>query len=466
MEREKLTVIGAGPGGYAAAFLAADKGMSVTLVDSGPKMGGVCLHRGCIPSKALLHLAKVITEARDAKNFGVKFANPEIDLAAIREWKAGLIEKMTKGLGSLCKQRGVAFVSGQAVFIDSHSIRVSGNEIINFDHAILAVGSSPAIPPSFNIGSERVMDSTAALNLESIPESLLIVGGGYIGLEMGTVYSALGSRVTVVEMTDGLLPGVDRDLVRILQARLKKDFDSINLKTKVESLKEHGDSLLAVLNSGNESNEIGFDQALIAVGRTPNSNNLGLENTRVATDDAGFIVVDENSRTADSNIYAIGDVIGGPMLAHKATHEGRAAVETICGTPAKGSHPVIPAVVFTDPDIAWCGLTETEAEAQGIAVKVARFPWGASGRAAAIGRTDGQTKLIIEPDTERILGVGVVGSGAGELIGEGVLAVQKGLTAKDLASTVHPHPTLSETLMEAAELFSGTATHVFRNPGQ
>ncbi len=458
MDHGTVIVIGAGPGGYAAAFLAADKGMIVTLVDSAPGLGGVCLHRGCIPSKALLHLAKIIAEARDAKNSGLKFGGLEIDLAVLRQWKSGIVEKMTKGLSTLCKQRGIAFVSGQAVFKDSHTVEISGSQVINFDHAILAVGSSPAIPAPLNIGSPRIMDSTSALDLDSIPDKLLIVGGGYIGLEMGTVYSALGSRVTVAEMTDGLLPGVDRDLVRILQVRLRKDFESIHLNTKVDSIKEHGDSLQAVLTTENESREISFDKALIAVGRKPNSGNLGLKNTRVKTDDKGFIIVDENLRTADPGIYAIGDVIGGDMLAHKATHEGRRVVETIYGNPSSVSLPIIPAVVFTDPEIAWCGL----AESQGIEVKVVKFPWGASGRAAALGRTDGQTKLIIEPDTGRILGVGIVGSGAGELIGEGVLAVQQGLSAQDLASTVHPHPTLSETLMEAAELFLGTATHVFR----
>jgi len=460
MSPQKLLVIGAGPGGYASALLAADKGMEVTLVDSSPQLGGVCLHRGCIPSKALLHLAKLISETRDAKEWGLDFGDPSIDLQAIRKWKDQTISKMAKGLSALCKQRGVKFVSGQAVFKNSNSVEISGNENIIFDKAIIAVGSRPVLPEQFNIGSPLVMDSTAALQLKVIPKRILIVGGGYIGLELGTVYSALGSEVTVVEMTDKLLAGVDIDLVRILQSRLKKQFKAIHLKTKVVSLKVSGNGLSAGLTGNAISGEQEFDAALVAIGRSPNSGNLGLENTDVKIDENGFIIIDNCLRTNDSSIYAIGDVTEGPMLAHRASHQGRAAVEEICGENVHFATKTIPAVVFTDPEIAWCGLTETDAAEQGVEVKIGKFPWGASGRAATLGRNDGQTKLIIDPETECVLGVGIVGAGAGELIAEGLLAVEMGALAKDLSMVVHAHPTLSETIMEAAEVFYGSSIHV------
>lgn len=460
MSREKLLVIGAGPGGYASAFLAADKGMEVTLVDASPQLGGVCLHRGCIPSKALLHLAKLISEASDAKEWGLDFGEPRIDLPAIRNWKEQIISKMAKGLSGISKQRGVKLISGKAVFKDSHSVTVSNGEEIDFDKAIISVGSRPVLPSQFNIGSPLIMDSTSALQLESIPKKLLIVGGGYIGLELGTAYSALGSDVTVVEMTSSLLAGVDIDLVRVLQVRLRKQFEAIHLNTKVVSLTVCENGLIAGLTGDKVSGEHDFDAALVAIGRSPNSDGLGLENTEVKIDDKGFIIIDDQQQTNDPSIYAIGDVTEGPMLAHKASHQGRAAVESLCGENSHFSERTIPAVVFTDPEIAWCGLTETKAKELSVNIKIAKFPWGASGRASTLGRNDGQTKLIIDPETEQVLGVGIVGAGAGELISEALLAVEMGALAKDLSKVVHPHPTLSETIMEAADVFYGASVHV------
>lgn len=462
MGTKSLLVIGSGPGGYTAAFLAADLGMSVTLVDTSAQPGGVCLHCGCIPSKTLLHLAKLISETRQARSFGLDFGEPKIDLDALRAWKNQVVNQMASGLANLCKQRKVTLVAGRAVFKDSHTVIVSGKDEITFDHAILAVGSRPILPKEFSsIKSSRLMNSTSALELEDIPHRILVVGGGYIGLEMGTVYSALGSRVTVVEMLDGLLPGVDRDLVRPLQNRLTKEFEAIYLNTKVKSLVELEQGLMASLEGEGILPEQSFDRVLVSVGRRPNSTGIGLENTRVEIDARGYVQVDKCQRTSDPSISAIGDVVGGVMLAHKASYEAKVAVGTLAGeTVDSGS--VVPAVVFTDPEIAWCGLTETEAKASGKAIAVAKFPWGASGRAATLGRTDGTTKLILEPETERILGVGIVGVGAGELISEGVLAIELGAVAKDLAKTIHPHPTLSETVMESAEVFLGKATHFYK----
>ena len=462
MSRQKLLVIGAGPGGYAAAFLAADKGLDVTLVDSSSDLGGACLHNGCIPSKSLLHLAKLIAETREAKNWGLNFGDVKIDLQAVRKWTNQTVAKMAKGLSTLRKQRGVRFVCGRAVFQDSHSVAVSGNDVVEFDRAIIAVGSMPSMPGQFDIGSPSVMDSTGALRLENVPKRMLIIGGGYIGLELGSVYAALGSEITVVEMAGSLLTGVDADLVRILRPRLKKQFAAIHLNTKVDSLVTDGNGLLAALSGDDVSGEFAFDSALVAVGRSPNSNGLGLANTKVKIDANGFVIIDKGQRTDDPSIYAIGDVTKGAMLAHKAAHQGRSAVESICGADTNFTRRIIPAVVFTDPEIAWCGLTETEANGRGVDIKVARFPWGASGRAATLGRNDGQTKLIIEPGTDRVLGVGIVGCGAGELIAEGVLAVELGAKAKDLSMAIHPHPTLSETVMEAADVFFGVSAHVYK----
>jgi dihydrolipoamide dehydrogenase len=458
-----LIVLGAGPGGYAAAFLAADKGMRVTMIDTLEKPGGSCLYVGCIPSKALLHAAKLITDARDAGPWGIHFTPPKIDLDALRAQEVKIVETLGKNLAELSKRRKVEYVRARAVFADSRTLRLDNGSSRRFKNCIIAVGSSPILPPSLNLKSARVMDSTAALRLEEVPPTLLVVGGGYIGLELGSVYAALGSRVTVVELTDGLLPGVDRDLVRPLQSRLEGQLEKIYLGTKVTKLAETPDGVRVTLEGEEVSErEPVFGRVLVAVGRRPNSRGLGLENTKIELDEKGFIRVNEQRRTTDENIYAIGDVAGEPMLAHKATHEGKVAVEAIAGEPAAFDSRAIPAVVFTDPEIAWCGLTETEAKRQEREVKVVRFPWGASGRAATLARPEGLTKLVIEPESERVLGVGIVGAGAGELIAEGVLAVEMAASARDLALSIHPHPTLTETIGEAAESLYGPTTHLFR----
>lgn len=464
VRRAEIVVIGAGPGGYAAAFLAADKGKKVALVEDSAALGGVCLNRGCIPSKALLHLAKLINETREAREMGLSFADPKIDVATIRKWKGQVVDQLAGGVAGLCKSRGVQLVRGKAVFESSARLRIDGGDggAVEFDHAIVATGSRPAVPPAFNIQDPRVMNSTGALQLDEIPGRLLVVGGGYIGLEMGTVYAALGSKVTVVELLDGILMGADRDLVRPLQKRLEGKFEAILLKTKVVSLEAKKKGIDVGLEGPDGQKTLTFDRVLVSVGRKPNTEGLALEKTGVKVNAKGFIEVDRKQRTADPRILAIGDVAGEPMLAHKASREGRVAVEALLGEPAEFDNIAIPAVVFTDPEVAWCGLTETEANAQGRKVEVARFPWGASGRALTLGRTEGLTKVIYDPGTERVLGVGIVGVGAGELIAEGTLAVEMAAVAGDLGGTIHAHPTLSETLMESAELLHGTATHLFR----
>jgi dihydrolipoamide dehydrogenase len=468
-QKLRLAVVGGGPGGYAAAFLAADLGMQVTLIDPETNPGGVCLYRGCIPSKALLHVAKLIEESQQAKNWGIEFRRPKIDLARLRGWKENVVKKLTGGLGQLSKQRHVEYIQGRAAFENSTTLRITksaGAETsLSFDRIIIATGSRPAIIPAFKLDSPRMMDSTAALNLEDVPGSLLVVGGGYIGLELGSVYAALETRVTVVEMLPGLLPGADRDLVLPLHKRLEKMFEAILLNTTVASLKVDGAGIRATFEgpSLQESNrEKTFDRVLVSVGRKPNSEIPGLDTTQVKVSQRGFIEVNKQLQTADPSIYAIGDVVGEPMLAHKASHEGRVAVEAIAGHKVAFEPNAIPAVVFTDPEIAWCGLTETQAEKEKREIKVAKFPWGASGRAVTLDRPEGMTKLIVDPHSERILGVGIVGAGAGELIAEGVLAIEMAALASDVAMTIHPHPTLSETVMESAEVFFGTSTHVFR----
>jgi dihydrolipoamide dehydrogenase len=465
----RIAVVGGGPGGYAAAFLAADLGMQVTLIDPEVNPGGVCLYRGCIPSKALLHVAKLIEESQQAKNWGIEFPEPKIDLSHLRTWKEGVVKKLTGGLGILSKQRRVEYIQGRAAFENSTTLRVSKTDStdvnLSFDRIIIATGSRPAIIPALKLNSPRVMDSTGALNLEDIPGSLLVVGGGYIGLELGSVYAALGTRVTVVEMLSGLLPGADRDLVLPLHKRLEKMFETILLNTTVSSLKEDGAGIRATFEGAGlkeDQRERVFDRVLVSVGRKPNSEIPGLENTQVKVGQRGFIEVNKQLQTSDPAIYAIGDVVGEPMLAHKASHEGRVAVEAIAGHKVAFEPHAIPAVVFTDPEIAWAGLTETQAEKEQREIKVAKFPWGASGRAVTLDRPDGLTKLIIDPHTERVLGVGIVGAGAGELIAEGVLAIEMAALASDVAMSIHPHPTLSETVMESAEVFFGTSTHVFR----
>ena len=462
MNKKRVIVLGAGPGGYTAAFLAADRGMRVTLIDENSRPGGVCLHRGCIPSKSLLHLSRLIEETRNAEAFGLKFQPPEIDLNRIREWTRGVISKMANGLISLCKQRGIDFVRGKAQFLDNNSLTIDDKEPIGFDHCILATGSQPVCPPLFSKISNRILTSTTALELDEIPQRLLIVGGGYIGLEMGTIYSSLGSRVTVVEMTGDLLPGVDRDLVRPLLSRLKSQFQDIYLNTQVTSCKLEENQITTEFEGPGDIESANYDRVLVAVGRKPNSMDLGLESTQINTDDRGFVKVDERYQTNEPSIFAIGDVIGGSMLAHKASAEGKTVVGILAGEEPSPKMRCVPAVVFTDPEIAWCGLTETEAQNNNRKVKVTKFPWSASGRAQTLSRPDGVTKLVLDPDTEEVLGMGISGVGAGELIGEGVLAVDNRLKAKDLADSIHPHPTLSETIMETAEAFYGAAIHIYK----
>lgn len=462
-----IAVIGAGPGGYAAAFLAADLGMSVTIIDPELNPGGVCLYRGCIPSKALLHVAKLVEEAHQAKDWGIEFGAPKIDLNRLRSFKENVVKKLTGGLGVLSKQRKVRYVQGRAAFENSTTLTVSKvdgtQESLTFDRIIIATGSRPAVVPTLKLDTPRMMDSTGGLNLEDIPGSLLVVGGGYIGLELGSVYAALGTRVTVVEMLPGILPGADRDLVLPLHKRLEKMFEGILLNTTVASVKDEGNSIRATLKTQDGNiQEKAFDRVLVSVGRKPNSEIPGLEKTQVKVGPKGFIQVNKQLQTDDPSIYAIGDVVGEPMLAHKASHEGRVAVEAIAGHKVAFEPNAIPAVVFTDPEVAWCGLTETQAEKENREIKVAKFPWAASGRAITLDRPEGMTKLIIEPQTERVLGVGIVGVGAGELIAEGVLAIEMAALAKDVALTIHPHPTLSETVMESAEVFYGTSTHIYR----
>ncbi len=460
--KTEIVVIGAGPGGYAAAFYAADLGKQVVLVEREVRLGGVCLNRGCIPSKALLYATHQITAARDSEHRGITFAAPTVDLTKLRAWKEGILAKLSGGVAQLAKLRNVRVVQGRAHFEGSQSLRVEneqGQQFINYETAILAVGSVPAMPKVFDLGNPRVMTSTEALEIEDVPENLLVIGGGYIGMEMGTVYAALGSKVTVVEALDSILAGADADLARPVVAAAKKAFKEIRLKTKVGKMSTVGKQIKVEMEFNGQKVEELYDRVLVSVGRAANSADLGLENTKVTLDEKGFVKVNAQQQTSDPHIYAIGDIAGGIMLAHKAHKEARIAVETINGLSSTFENVVIPAVVFTDPELAWCGLTESEAKARGIAHEVAKFSWAASGRALSFDRTDGVTKMIIAPDTERVLGVGICGAGAGELIAEAVLAMEMGATAEDIALTVHPHPTLSETLMECAEAYYGHATH-------
>lgn len=464
---QNIVVIGGGPGGYAAAFYAADLGMKVTLVDLEKNPGGVCLYKGCIPSKALLHVAKLLNETKEAKEWGIDFGEPKIDIDQLRGFKNKVVNKLTGGLGVLSKQRKINYVQGRAKFISSSTIEVSkqdgSTEQITFDKAIVAIGSMIATVPSLQIDSPRLLNSTTALDLPTIPKSLLVVGGGYIGLELGSVYSALGTQVSVVEFMDRLLPGADQDMVAHLKKRLDKSFDKIMLQSKVVEIKEVGDGLtVKIENKEGKVEELQYDYVLMSIGRKPSTAGLGLENTKVQVNERGWIIADNTLKTNDENIYAIGDIVGEPMLAHKASHEGRVAVDAISGKKVAFEPLAIPAVVFTDPEIAWAGITENQALAKGIKFELAKFPWAASGRATTLDRNDGLTKLIIDPETERILGIGICGPGAGEMIAEGVLAIEMGATVKDLALTIHPHPTLSETVMEAAELFYGHSSHIFK----
>lgn len=445
-----VAVIGGGPGGYAAAFRCAELGLETVVIDAGNRLGGTCLWEGCIPSKALLHVAAVLGEAERAKEFGVDFGDPRVSLDVLRKWKSErVIGRLARGLAGVARSKRVEVVGGHAVFEESRGIRVEGDtpQKIRFTHAVIATGSVPSRPGGLELASERVMDSTAALEVPDVPEQLLVIGGGYIGLELGQVYAALGSRVTLVEMTDGLLPGVDRDLVQPLARACERVFTEIRLGTAVARLRETPAGVEASLGE----RTVTFDRVLVAVGRRARTEDLGLETTRVRPDERGVLAVDERGRTADPNIWAVGDVTGEPMLAHRAMRQGKVVAEAIAGRPAAFDNVAVPAVVFTDPEVAWCGLTEAAAEGAGRAVKIARFPWAASGRAATVGRADGLTKLVVDVDSGRVLGVGIVGPGAGELIAEGTLAVEAALTAEDFAATIHAHPTLSESLMEAAE---------------
>ncbi len=466
-----LVIIGGGPGGYAAAFHAADLGLDVTLISDEPRLGGVCLKRGCIPSKALLHAAGRITGAQDDARMGLTFGEPDIDLDRLRSWKDDVVDRLVGGLGQLAEGRGVHVVQGRARFTGPHALRIENRqddadtEELTFQHAIIATGSEPVPLPDAPFG-DRVWDSARALELSGVPERLLIVGGGYVGLEMGTVYDALGARVTVVEMADRLLPLADADLVKPLATHLRDRLEAIHTGTTVTGLEPDDDGVHATFDGEDAPDDATFDRVLVAVGRRPRSDDLGLDDIGVERDEHGFIVVDEQRATSVDGLYAIGDVAGGRLLAHKAMHEGRVAVEVIAGEPAAFDNRAVPAVVYTEPQVAWCGCTERAAQEEGRDVDVARFPWSASGRAVTLGANDGLTKIVVDPETQAVLGVGVVGPDAETLIAEGVLAVEMGAVARDLADTIHAHPTLAETLGEAAERFLGSPTHVAPSRGR
>lgn len=459
----QVMVLGSGPGGYTAAFRAADLGLKVVLVERYSTLGGVCLNVGCIPSKALLHTAKVITEAEETEHHGLSFGKPNIDLDKLRNWKANdVVGKLTGGLAQMAKARGVTVVSGVGKFSSPNQIAVTAADgkvtLVGFENAIIAAGSQatkfPGAPED-----ERIMDSTGALALADIPKRMLVIGGGIIGLEMGTVYDALGTKVSVVEFMDGLITGCDRDLVRPLQKRMEKRFESIMLSTKVSKIEAKADGIYVDFEGANAPKETQkYDRVLVSIGRRPNGKNIGAENAGVIVDDRGFIAVDKQMRTNVPNIFAIGDIVGQPMLAHKATHEAKVAAEVIAGHKVEFVASVIPSVAYTDPEIAWVGVTETEAKAKGIEIEKASFPWAASGRAISIARTEGATKLIFDKDTHRVIGAGIVGINAGELLAEAVLAIEMGADAHDLGLTIHAHPTLSETVCFAAELKEGTIT--------
>ena len=457
-----LVVVGAGPGGYAAAFYAADLGKKVILIERDNRLGGVCLNRGCIPSKALLHATHQIKEAKKSAHRGITFGEPTLDLEKLRAWKQTILTKLAQGVAFLAQKRGVTVMTGRGYFEGNQSLRVEtaqGQQFIKFEQAIIATGSLTAMPKAFDLGNPRIMTSTEALDVAEIPQNLLVVGGGYIGMELGTVYAALGSKIVLVEALPAVLAGADPDLSRPVVANAQKAFKEIRLNARVLNMATSGPHIKVVMEFNGQKLDELYDRVLVAVGRVPNSTDLGLENTKVTLDEKGFVKVNHHQRTEDESIYAIGDVAGGVLLAHKAHKEARIAVEVICGQDSSNENIVIPAVVFTDPELAWCGLTEAEAREKGIPFEVAKFPWSASGRALSFDRTDGLTKLLIDPASERVLGVGIVGHCAGELIAEGTLALEMGATAEDIALTVHPHPTLSETIMECAEAYYGHATH-------
>ena len=460
-----ILVIGSGPGGYAAAFRAADLGREVTLIDKDPTLGGVCLNRGCIPSKTLLHIAKVLEEADSLKKMGVTFSKPSIDIDLVRDWKNKVVSQLSGGIGQMAKARKVNTIQAIATFLSDTEVQLetdSNKEIITFDYCIIASGSSSSVIPGIPFDNEDVLTSKTALDLKRIPDSLLVIGGGYIGLEMGTVFSALGARVSIAEFLPNLLPGADTDLVKPLARKLKKEFDEILLSTKitkVESLKTSG--LKVTMEKDGKEVSKDYEQVLVSVGRKPNTTKMGIDKTNIKVDDHGFISVDKYQKTSVKNIYAIGDIVGNPMLAHKATHEGKVAAEVICGLPAAFDAKAIPAVIFTDPEIAWVGLTETEAKEEGLEYEKGEFPWAASGKSLALGRNEGRTKILFDKETKRTIGVGIVGPNAGDLISEGALAIEMGADAEDISLTVHPHPTLGETFANAAEVFEGTVTDLY-----
>ena len=461
----EVVVLGSGPGGYTAAFRAADLGKKVVLIERYSTLGGVCLNVGCIPSKALLHTAKVITDAEETAEHGVTFGAPKIDLEKIRHWKANdVVGKLTQGLGAMAKQRQVTVIQGVGEFTSSHQIKVTKAdgqiETIGFEHCIIAAGSQSTKFPGIK-EDPRIMDSTGALELKDIPKRLLIVGGGIIGLEMGTVYDALGSRVSVVELSDGLMQGCDRDLVRPLQKRMEQRFEKIMLNTKVNTIEPKADGIHVAFEFEGKTESQIYDRVLIAIGRRPNGKAIKAELAGVTVTEQGFIPVDKQMRTNVSHIFAIGDIVGQPMLAHKATHEGKVAAEVIAGHKVEFQAIAIPSVAYTDPEVAWAGMTETEAKLQNIEIEKASFPWAASGRALANNRSEGTTKLIFDKATHQLIGAGITGVNAGELIAETVLAIEMGADAHDLGLTIHPHPTLSETVCFAAEVKEGTITDLY-----
>ncbi len=459
----EVVVLGSGPGGYTAAFRAADLGKQVVLVERYASLGGVCLNVGCIPSKALLHAAKVISEAKEVKDFGIDFGEPSIDLDKLRAWKEKVLGQMTNGLKGLAKQRKVQVLRGSGKFTSSHQLRVDtdeGEHLINFEQAIIAAGSQAAKVPVFPEDS-RIIDSTGALELREIPGRMLIIGGGIIGLEMATVYHELGTSVTVVEMLDGIVAGADADVVKPLFLRIQKQYENIYLGTRVTEIKVLDNGLEVSFDGAKAPENEFFDAVLVAVGRRPNGNYIGAESAGISVDEQGFIPVDKQQLTNVPHIFAIGDIVGEPMLAHKATHEGKVAAEVIAGMKSVFDARVIPSVAYTDPEIAWVGLTETEAKEQGIRYGKGVFPWAASGRSLSLGRNEGTTKLIFDEDTERVIGAGICGPNAGDLIAEVALAIEMDCDATDLSLTIHPHPTLSETVAFAAEMFEGTITDLY-----
>ncbi len=464
--KHDLVIIGAGPGGYRAAFMAADLGISVTLIDPEINPGGVCLYRGCIPTKALLHLAKIKSDAEHAHEMGINFKVLKIDLEKVRNWKDSVVKKLTDGLGQLVKARKINYIKGTAQFIDSKTLKVNeegGNEKkIEFKNVIIATGAKPVQLPNIDTSDPRIMNSADSLNLKDIPEKMLVVGGGYIGLEMATIYKSLNSKVSIVELTDDFMPGMDKDLVSAYKKASTTLFNEIFLGTKVKKIDAKKETLKVEFeDKKGKTFSKEYDKILVAVGQSPNTKSLGLENTSVKLDEKGFIKVNDQQQTTEKGIFAIGDVAGPPLLAHKASYEGRVAAEVIAGKKAANDTRAIPAVIYTDPEIATCGLSEKQAKEKNIGYKVVKFPWSASGRAVAMNVGQGFTKLLVHPANERILGAGIVGNHAGDIIAELVLAIEMAATAEDVALSIHPHPTLSETIMEAAEMFYGHPAHTF-----